>query len=251
MLSVTRVLCGLFVFAAAAALAQELPAPRFEVASVKANKSGQPHVGGPGDRFSNGQFQTTNIPLRLLMRQAFERFLRDDVAGGPAWLDSDRWDIVAKAPSPDAPMLPMIRSLLADRFKLVWHFEQRVRAIYTLSVSRDGRLGPWLRPGAGDQTTSLGTSGAVTGRNITLRQFSILLASAVGTPVVDRTGLTGTYDVDLKFTQALSSRPGADLSPDVPDIFTAVREQLGLRLDSTRGPVEILVIDSVERPAED
>lgn len=73
--------------------AQSLPEPAFEVASVKANRSGAPYVGAAGDRFANGQFQTTNIPLRLLMRQAFERLQDDDVIGGPAWLDSDRWDI--------------------------------------------------------------------------------------------------------------------------------------------------------------
>ena len=103
--------CGLALHVLAQA-----PAPTdrlaFEVASIKLNRSGVGPVGAPGDRFSNGQFRTTNIPLRLLMRQAFERMQTDEIEGGPAWLDTDRWDITAKAESPTAKMLPMIGTLL-------------------------------------------------------------------------------------------------------------------------------------------
>jgi uncharacterized protein (TIGR03435 family) len=226
--------------------------PVFEVASVKANKSGAPYVGGPGDRFSDGQFRTTNIPLRLLMRQAFERPQADDVVGGPAWLDSERWDIVAKADSRTANMLPMIRSLLVERFKLTVHYETKERPIYLLTVARrDGRLGLSLRQATGS-TTFLGSAGIITGRAVTMRQLANLLGSAAGRPVTDRTGLSDTYDVDLKWTPAgFAGGAGGDVARDGPDVFTAIQEQLGLKLEPSRGPVDVLVIDRVERPTDD
>ena len=224
--------------------------PRFDVASVKANRSGQPYVGGPGDRFDHGQFQTTNIPLRLLIRQTFERYLAGDVVGGPAWLDSDRWNIVAKAESPDAVMLPMIRSLLVERFRLAFHLETRDRPVYLLTVASPGRLGAALRPSNESVTTFLGSGGTLTGRGITLRQLTGLLGTGAGRTVLDRTGLTGTYDIDLQWTPVQALAPAADPAA-APDIFTAVREQLGLRLDASRGPVETLVIDRAEKPADD
>ncbi len=232
--------------------AQSPPEPAFEVASVKANRSGAPYVGAAGDRFSNGQFRTTNIPLRLLMRQAFERFQDDDVIGGPGWLDTERWDIVAKAESPTADMLPMIRSLLAERFKLSTHLDTRERPIYLLTIARsDGRLGPSLRPGTGP-ATSLGASASVTGRAMSMSRLASLIGSAVRRRVTDRTGLSGTYDVELRWNPVgLAAAPPADATSDSPDIFTAVREQLGLSLESSRGPVDVLVIDRVERPTED
>jgi len=244
-------LIGLLVLGTSVAVAQDVVGPRFEVTSVKANTSGQSNVGGPGDRFSNGQFQTTNIPLRLLVRQAFERYLQDDVVGGPAWLDNDRWNIVAKAESPGVPMLPMIQLLLVDRFKLVSHIESRERPVYALEVVTAGRLGASLKPATGS-SSFLGTTGTVRGRSIPLALLSTLLGGAVGRPVLDRTGLAGTYDVDLRYTPALgpAATPEAE-TPDAPDVFTAVREQLGLRLVSTRGPVPILVIDSAEKPSPD
>src|SRR6187402_1696922 len=114
----TAALCGAFVVHA-----QGPAQPAFEVASIRPNTSGEPYVGAPGDRFSDGRFRYTNVPVRLLIRQAFERWRSDDVRGGPGWLDTDRWDIDAKAESATADMLPMIRSLLTDRFQLRHHVE--------------------------------------------------------------------------------------------------------------------------------
>src|SRR5205814_1064416 len=105
------------------------------VASVKANKSGAPGAGAAGDRFSNGQWRTTNMPLRLLMRQVFERFQELDLTGGPGWLDIDRWDINAKSDSPTADMRAMMRTVLADRFKLITHHETRTAPIYTIVLA--------------------------------------------------------------------------------------------------------------------
>ena len=232
--------------------AQTSPEPAFEVASVKANRSGAPYVGAPGDRFSDGEFRTSNIPLRLLMRQAFERWQDDEIVGGPAWLDSERCDIVAKADARTADMLPMIRSLLAERFKLTTHHETRERPLYLLRVARsDGRLGPSFRPATGSSSFR-GTTGAITARAATMPLLATLLGSAVRRPVTDRTGLTGTHDVDLTWTPTDAvGGTGRDAISEGPDVFTAVQEQLGLKLEASRGPVDVLVIDRVERPTED
>jgi uncharacterized protein (TIGR03435 family) len=230
--------------------------PAFEVASVRANKSGDWAVGGGGgDRFANGQYRTTNIPLGLLIRQAFERWQDDAIMGGPPWQWTDRWDIVAKAASPTAPMLPMIRTLLAERFRLVTHHETRELPIYALVIARrDGRLGPALHA-----STSAGGfqegSWVFTARGVPISILVNSLSLPAGRAVIDRTGLAGLYDIELHWTPAgLSAAAGADApapASDAPSIFTAVQEQLGLRLESTKAPVDVLVIDHAERPTPD
>jgi len=233
--------------------AQTPPSPAFEVASVKANTSGALNVGGAGDRFANGQYQTTNIPLRLLMRQAFERSQNIDFVGGPSWIDTDRWDIKAKADSPTADMRPMIRTLLAERFKLVTHRETRQLPIYALLIARsDGRLGSSLHRSDEPRRLVQDTYGVFIARGETIEGLARRLNQAVRRPVVDRTGLSGTYDVDLRFAPLGPASP-ADVSSaaDAPSIFTAVQEQLGLKLEATTGALDVLVIDRVERPTED
>jgi uncharacterized protein (TIGR03435 family) len=188
---------------------------------------------------------------------------------GPDWLDSARFDILARAPenTPQSQALAMLRALLADRFKLMAHTETKDQPVYALvPVRADGRLGPKIKPstmdcsapstapGCGINTNTTNTSGLMKagGRSITD------LASALGNfivnhMVVDRTGLTGTYDFELSWTpDTLQSvlpdvPPGANPS-DAPSIFTALQEQLGLKLEPQRGPVEFLIVDSVEQP---
>ena len=230
--------------------------PAFDVTSVKQNTSGQIGMGGPGDRFQNGQFRLTNRPLRQLIREAFRIRRTDDLIGGPAWLDADRWDIAGKKESATGDVWPMVRTLLADRFKLVTHYETRELPIYALVIARrDGRLGPSLRP-----TTEPGSmriaSGVFSGRAPIRALVDAVLSSAVQRAVVDRTGLTGAYEIELRWTpDGPSTVPDGDAPPppasDAPSIFTALQEQLGLKLESDRGPVEVVVIDHVERPTED
>ncbi len=227
--------------------AQASSEPAFEVASVKANRSGEPYVGAPGDRFSNGRFRSTNIPLRLLIRQAFERHRIDDVRGGPGWLDSDRWDFDAKANSATANMLPLIRRLLTDRFQLRYHIESEEGAVYELTFARrDRRLGPSLRPATGARGF-VGSSSSITGQAISILDLTRLLGAETGRPVIDRTGLNQTYDVDLRWAPASPERRAPS---DLPDFFAAIQEQLWLRLQPARGPVDRLVIDGAERPTE-
>jgi uncharacterized protein (TIGR03435 family) len=238
----TAALCGALVVHA-----QGSVEPAFEVASIKANTSGEPYVGAPGDRFSDGRFRYTNVPLRLLIRQAFERLRSDDVRGGPGWLDTDRWDIDAKAESTTADMLPMIRTLLGDRFRLRHHIESAEGAVYELTFARrDRRLGSSLRPSKSPRSFR-GGGGSITGRAISIQDLARLLSADAGRPVLDRTRLTGTYDVDLRWAPA---SPAGVAPSDLPDFFAAIQEQLWLRLQPARGPVDRLVIDSAERPTE-
>jgi bla regulator protein BlaR1 len=267
--------------------------PTFEVASIKPNNSGDGRVmlqNQPG-----GRFTATNVTLRLLIRQAYQ--LQDfQITGGPGWLNDDHFDIVAKgeagtpqnalsamqSPSP-TPVQLMIRALLAERFNLVVHNETKDQPIYALILARsDRRLGPELKksdtdcaavmaaargrggappppPGPGQPMPCgirIGMGNMVLG-GATLSQFAASLSMFVGRVVLDRTGLTGAFDLNLTWTpvQMPQPPPGAPelppIDPNGPSIFTAVQEQLGLKLDSQRGPVEMLVIDKAEHPTPD
>ena len=263
--------------------------PTFEVASVKPNKSGESFV-----RIGNqpgGRFTATNVPLRLLIRNAYQ--IQDfQLIGAPDWVSSDRFDIVAKAEGevpptapggPPGPIQFMLRALLAERFNLKMHSERRELPIYALILARsDGKLGAQLRPAAVDcaaiQAGRRGGPppappqpgerlpcgirvgpGQLTGGSMPMSQLATLLAPFVQRVVVDRTGLTGNFDFDLTWTpdQIPQGPPpaGAPLLPPVdpngPSILTAVQEQLGLKLDSTNGPVDVLVVDRVEQPTPD
>jgi bla regulator protein blaR1 len=266
-------------------------AQEFEVASVKRNASGGNFVQLGGD--PGGRFTATNVPLKLLIRQAYQ--LQDSqVVGGPNWINTDRFDIIAKAPGPLAlpapggppgPFQLMMRALLADRFKLAVHTESRELPIYALTLARrDGKTGSQLRPAAVDCVAIFAARGRggpppappqpgerppcglrlgpgnLSGGGVTMAQLSTTLSQFVQRIVVDRTGLTGNFDIDLTWTpdQLPQGRgeppPGVQLppiDPNGPSIFTAVQEQLGLKLDSQRGPVDVLVIDRVEQPTED
>jgi uncharacterized protein (TIGR03435 family) len=276
------------------------PPPQFEVASVKPNKSGDGRVMigvQPG-----GRFTATNVPLRLLIRNAYQ--LQDfQIIGGPDWLTSDHFDIVAKAEGGDIgdPFRAekqgepsrgqlMLRALLAERFKFEAHTENREMPIFALVLARsDGKLGPQLQksstdcealraagrgrgpvgpppppgpPQPGDRMQCgirIAPGNMVVGGS-TLTQFANSIGMFVGRTVVDRTGLTGAYDFNLTWTpDQIANRPpgspeplinGVPIDPNGPSIFTAVQEQLGLKLDSQKGPVSVLVIDRVEHPVE-
>ena len=267
------------------------PAQEFEVASVKRNASGNNFVQLGGD--PGGRFTATNVPLKLLIRQAYQ--LQDSqIVGGPNWINTDRFDIIAKAPGPlvlpapggsPGPFQLMMRALLADRFKLAVHTESRELPIYALTLARrDGKTGSQLRPAAVDCVAMFAARGRggpppappqpgerppcgmrlgpgnLSGGGVTMAQLSTTFSQFVQRVVVDRTGLTGNFDIDLTWTpdQLPQGRgeppPGVQLppiDPNGPSIFTAVQEQLGLKLDSQRGPVDVLVIDRVEQPTED
>ena len=253
--------------------------PAFEVASVKPNRSGPGSIQRaglqPGDRVT-----MTNVTLRILIQIAYPG--PSEIVGGPGWVGSgpsgDRFDVNAKAEAASSreQLQLMLRTLLADRFKLVVHTETRVEPIYALVLAkRDGSLGPNLHPAAADCAT-LRTAALAAGplkgsgpcglggllgnmhiRGIGIDQLALMLQRDAGRRVVNKTGLTGNFDWDLtwtpqEFRQAPFDRERfPSIDPDGPSIFTATEEQLGLKLQPEKGEGDVLVIDRVERPTED
>jgi uncharacterized protein (TIGR03435 family) len=279
------------------------PGPTFDVTSVKPNKTGP---GGPSvmQNQPGGRLVATNVPVRLLIQSAYRPLQGFQIVGGPAWLTTDRFDIVAKAsgdlatammspPGPQSndptPMQLAMRALLADRFKLVVHRETRELPTYTLVFARsDKKLGSGMHPATVDcaaVAAARGRGGApppgppvgerpvcgmmsgfgvLSAGGTTLTQLAAVLSNAVGRTVLDQTELTGAFDVDLKWTpdQLPQRAPGTTgdqpltvngtaIDPNGPSIFTALQEQLGLKLESTKGPMGVLVIDNAEQPTED
>jgi uncharacterized protein (TIGR03435 family) len=236
-------------------LAQTPAGPSFEVASIKRSAHGgqESLVAQPG-----GGLTGTSIPLRFLIRTAYQ--LQDDqILGGPEWISAERFDLTAK-PEGNAPLtrlVPMLKALLAERFKLAVHIEQRELPIFTLvALPGNGRRAPGLRATAcpapdidlsrPERCANISQGrGRLTLRGMPLSQLLPFLAPAVNRTIVDKTALDGRYDIDLTWTPELSST-----APEAVSIFTALQEQLGLKLESTKGPVEVLVIDHVERPTE-
>jgi uncharacterized protein (TIGR03435 family) len=239
--------------------------PAFEVASVKRNTSGAANV-SVGSR--PGGYEATNVPLRLLVELAFG-VRPSQIVGGPGWMLSDRFDVAARAPEGAAPsaILPMLRTLLRDRFKLRARSETREQPVYALTPSRvDGRLGPQLTPSTvacappgrtPDPCRLSGTIGAVAGSvkgsGQTLGQLAGFLTRNVDRPVVDQTELSGRFDFEFSWTADDLRTAAAGNVPmdDRASLFTALRESLGLELEATRGPVAFLVIESVEQPIPD
>ena len=250
------------LLASSVAAAQGPSGPAFEVASVRENKSGL-NAGSSTSR-PGGSYNATNMTLRGLLWVAYG-LPTQRVIGGPNWIDSTRFDIAAKAAGDlnSEQFGVMLRSLLRDRFKLVVREEKRDLPVYALVVvRRDGVLGPRMRPNPLDCSDPVAlkkarTEAAPTSiRPCELRftpsrmQLGVVkiaamidnLSEVAGRPVVDRTGLNGTYDIDLQWAPT----PDAD----GVSIFTAVQEQLGLRLEPSTAPLDVVVIESAERPTE-
>ena len=212
---------------------------------------------------TRNQFVARNYALRVLISAAFNLNPKA-VSGGPPWLDSDRYDLLAKTPGDVRPNLDeqmeMVRNLLNVRFNLTFHREKREMQIYVLTIAKNG---PKLKESA-PNTNPQGPPPLVfvlspeivqvPGRGATITELAyIMQRSAFDRPVVDKTGLTARYDFDLEFAPDPSLFGGAlRASSDgtKPGIFKAIQEQLGLRLESTKGMVDALIIDKIDRPSE-
>jgi uncharacterized protein (TIGR03435 family) len=241
--------------------------PAFDSFEVAAIKPAAPDYQGRWIRMQTAhQFAARNHALRTLIAAAYNLSPRA-ISGGPTWVDSDRYDILAKTPSEVRPTLDeqmsMLRKLLADRFKLTFHREPKELAIYALTVARNG---PKLK----DSTVPPDASpegppplifvlsphlARLPGRNATMAELaSVMQRAALDHPVLDKTGLSGRYDFDLEWTPDETQFSGVlGRSPDdsaKPGLFAAIHQQLGLRLESTKGLVDVLVIDHAERPSE-
>jgi len=256
----------------------------FEVASIKPN-TGDDHRFfiqiQPG-----GGLRTTGSTLKMLLTLAYD--VREfQISGGPGWINTERYDITAKSEhSPEEEnlqgdprkmseeqrktvgeqMRERLRALLADRFQLVLHRESKEQSVYALVVAKGG---PKLqqsegKEGSGPKGMMRMGRGQLSGQGVALQMLTQSLSSQLGRPVIDQTGLKGNFDFKLEWTPDPGQSgggpfggappPGADAppppDPNGPSIFTAVQEQLGLRLESQKGPVEMLVIDKVEKPSE-
>lgn len=239
-------------------LAAQQAAPAFDVVSVK------PHTSDDGRMMMTmqpgGRLVAINVPLRLVIRTAFN-VQNDQIVGAPDWLDTDRFDINAKAADDIRPeqIAPMVQALLAHRFNLTTHGDMREVPVFALQrVRRDDSLGaalrstdcPALEVDLNQPKPCANISNGVnflTMRGAPIAVFAQYLAPYVNRVVVDRTGLDGRYDIVLKWSPEQQQTPKDDL----PSLFTALQEQLGLKLESSKGMVDVLVIDSVERPTRD
>lgn len=262
--------------------AQSPPVPAFEVASVKRNTSGTP-VGL--NRTDGSRVLLVNIPLRQIILIAY-RIQPFELVGGDAWVDTERFDVTATMPAgvPPAQMGAMLQTLLAERFMLRVRRETRELPVYHLVKARsDGRVGAGLRPAAADcdengrdraPTPAAApvlpagfSSGVVTGCRLMrtpgwimaagqpVSGLATALTQQTGTRVVDRTGIAGNFDFSVSYLpdRALSEPlprefPGIDAN--APALFTALQEQLALKLESQRGSAEVLVIERIDRPSE-
>ena len=268
---------------------QPTPAPSlFEVASIRLNKDGGSVAGLR--RLPGGRFEATNIQLSALISFAHQ-LQPFELYGGPPWLMNDRWDILARidgdpppatpgAQTPDALMLAT-RALLADRFRLSMHRETQDLEVYRLVMAReDRRPGPRLRPStydcaglprAQDEAARGGPPApnpntpddVVCGLRVSVgriqfggRPLAVLintLTAMTQRRVVDATDLAGDWQFDISFNPP-APPPGIDVPPanlEAPSLYTVLEEQLGLKLQSARLPMSVMVVDRVERPLED
>src|SRR5688500_18058875 len=236
--------------------------PAFEVASVKPRTLPGTSLSAPQGARPGGAFGMVNSTVARLVMYAYD--LPDyQVSGGPAWVRTDRFDIAARA-GQDASvqdMRLMLRSLLESRFKLRTHTEQREMALYTLVMARgDGRLGPHVTASNDDckrlvQRPPNVPAGAatVTGCS-TVAHLARFASQVMGAPVTDASGLAGQCEYAFYYSSGGQGLVATtSISPDIeaPSFPTALQEQLGLKLESARGPVDVLVIDAVERPTPD
>ena len=246
-------MAAIAILAASMTLAAQEPTSALTTVSLRRNVSDSSNRSiemRPG-----GRLIVTNNTVRNMLRN-IERLQEFQLVGGPDWIATDRWDIqaVVDAGVTEIQAAALLKAFLVERFKLKLHTEQRDTPIYALVVLRPDRtLGPELRSSTIDCPTSKGQCGdssgpgfiRVVGRPLDgiLRTFE----RASGRMVVNRTALTGAYDFHLRW------RPfdAPEVNPDLPALFTAIEEQLGLRLQADRAPVDVLVIDSAERPLED
>lgn len=251
----------------------------FEVATIRLNEA---CVNGVGlEHHSPGRFGVECVSLREYIRGAYGSYgfgrnpnvRPPTVVGGPDWVDADRYDIVAKAPGEtglDEMYGPMMRALLEDRFKLKIHSEIRELPVYALTAARSGAKLTPSKPGScvaidirsvlkappgpnycGRFEMKRGAVSVTDAKGMTVAEFAMrVFRDTLDRPVIDRTGMAGLFDIHLEFS-GLANTAAAGGAGDnaAPSIFTAVQEQLGLKLSPDKGPVEVFVIDHAEKPS--
>jgi uncharacterized protein (TIGR03435 family) len=255
----------LSVFGVGMGMMAQSPAPRpkfdtFEVATIKpveSNAKSGRYITMQGTH----RFVEKDYTLKLLIAAAYDLNSRT-ISGGPGWVESEHYDILAETPGDVRPthseQMAMLRSLLADRFNLTFHRESKEFSIYALEVAKNG---PKLKASTAPPDDPAALISTVypqrillPARNATMGEFASLMQRAVlDRPVVDKTGISGRYDFDLEWAPD-ETQFGGDVAPasaesQAAPLFSAIQQQLGLRLEATRGPVEALVVDKAERPS--
>jgi uncharacterized protein (TIGR03435 family) len=232
--------------------------PSFEVATVKPSR----YESATYLLWPPGRFSAINVSVRDLLEFAYRvgphaALPKDQILGGPSWINTDRFDIEAKpegAAGKEA-MQVMMQSLLETRFQLKTHVEIRELPVYNLTV---GKTGPKLKPSADQNPANSGTVGttgsssgtALVGTAVPLSAVVRVLQTQAGRPIVDKTDLKGLYDIDLQFNRSPASELEAESSEESgPSLFAAVK-RLGLKLESAKALLEVVVIDSIQKPTE-
>ena len=239
--------------------------PSFDVSTVKPSK---PDAQGSSilvGRGGSNLFTTTNTSISDLIVFAYDLHARQ-LTGGPAWMESEKFDVTGKPDQAGIPNLTqlktMVRKLLADRFQLTFHREKKELSVYAITVAKTG---PKLAKSAANSGSLPGFGGRGPGsiivRNSTMVDFAGFMQSRIlDRPVVDQTGLSDHFDFTLQWTPdaaqlaaaaGAGAPPPAPVSADAPpDLFAAIQQQLGLKLEATKAPVEVLVVDKVSKPSD-
>jgi uncharacterized protein (TIGR03435 family) len=267
---IVRTLLPLFILISSVTFGQAPSArPEFDVVDIKSNVSGSPD--GVGEILPSGQFRGTNIPVKEIIKFAYN--LRDEaIVGAPNWVDSDRYDIVGKAPAAgseetfwrsnsrlqfmrlyytDQTFRQMVQSLLADRFKLVVHSDQKPTSVFALTVAKGGpKLQRAVESGKPDclRTVDQQIQAVLTCKNMTIadlgRALQLFAPGYANHEVIDATGLEGTYDFTLKWVGVAVVDQGGMTIPEALD------KLLGLRWEERKQPMPVIVIDHIEKPSE-
>jgi uncharacterized protein (TIGR03435 family) len=218
--------------------------PTFEVASIKPSNA---DPSSSGIHTGHGRLDANNVTLKRCIMGAYG-VGPHQVFGGPDWLESDRFEIAAKSDQPtdgDAALMVMLQGLLAERFKLVLHRETRTIPALVLEIAKNGpKLDKAEAGEAGTNTSTSNTGSVIDAHNTSMDLFAKVLARKTELPVANHTGLEGVFNFKLQWA------PDSSATAEGASLFTAIQEQLGLRLRSQRAPVEVLVIEHVERPSE-
>jgi uncharacterized protein (TIGR03435 family) len=233
--------------------------PGIEVATIKPTKPDEQRF---MLMFRGGRFQTTNVSLSKLL--AFSYGVQEkQLVGLPPWAETDKYDIDAKPDMDGAPnkkqFQGMVQKLIADRFGLIFHHDKKELSVYVLSVAKTGAKLTKTESQEGHPGFGLRGLGAITVHDASMSDFAAMMQETVmDRPVIDQTGLAGRYDFALNWTpddsqfggMAAKLPPPTDNTNPPPNLYTAIQEQIGLKLDATKAPTDVMVIDHVEKPSE-
>jgi uncharacterized protein (TIGR03435 family) len=231
-------------------LAQTPAPPAFEAAAIKPSA-----LGDTGVHYTAGEGRVSlkNMSVRAIIQTAYK--VKESQITGPTWIDNTRYTVEAKADSraEDKELMLMMQTLLADRFKLVIHREQKMVPGYGLVVAKGGLK---VKPSEGEGSSSHGEGNKLTATHLDMPRFARWVERVLNQPVADETHVSGGFDFVLEYANerrpprpadSVDALPG---SPEAPSIFTALPQQLGLRLEPKKLPVDMLVVDRIEHPSD-